>query len=60
VKIYNNRPHQAFNYEFTPAEVQSHKVLEECFIRDNINRAQEMHKKQEAAGFFMYPLETSF
>jgi hypothetical protein len=34
--------------------VQSHKALEECFIRDNIIKAQEMHKKQEAAGFFMY------
>jgi hypothetical protein len=54
VEIYNIQPHQAFNYEFTPAEVQSHKALEECFIRNNINRAQEMHKKQEAAGFFMY------
>jgi hypothetical protein len=54
VELHNNRLYQAFNYEFTPAEVQSHKALEECFIRDNINRAQEMHKKQEAAGFFMY------
>jgi hypothetical protein len=54
VDEYNHRPHQAFNYEFTPAEVQSHKALEECFIRDNIVRAQEMHKKQETSGFLMY------
>jgi hypothetical protein len=54
VDMYNNRPHQDFNYESTPSEVQSHKALEECFFRDNISRAQKMHKKQEVAGFFMY------
>jgi hypothetical protein len=51
---YNNTPHSAFGYRFTPFEVQSCPDLEECFIRENLYKLDEAKAKQEQAGFFTY------
>jgi hypothetical protein len=33
---YNNSPHKAFDYEYTPKIAQQYPELEECYIRDNL------------------------
>jgi hypothetical protein len=59
VEIYNKRPHQAFNYEFTPAEVQSHKALEECFICEISVGRRRCTRSRKPQGSSCTDLETS-
>jgi transposase len=40
VNKYNLSPHHAFDYMFSPAEVQTHPEVEAVFIRDNMNRLE--------------------
>jgi hypothetical protein len=54
VEQYNNTPHAAFNYEYTPAEVQASHELEQVFIRENQYRLDAANKLQHAAGLFNY------
>jgi hypothetical protein len=54
IDVYNNTPHGAFNYQFTPAEVQSNKYIEEYFIREQLYKLEEVKNKQAEAGFFQY------
>jgi hypothetical protein len=54
VEQYNNTPHAAFNYEYTPAEVQANHELEQVFIRENQYRLDAVNKLQHAAGLFNY------
>jgi hypothetical protein len=54
VKIHDNKPHSAFNYQFTPTEVQSNQAIEEYFIRKNLYKLEEIKKRQDEAGFFSY------
>jgi hypothetical protein len=54
VKEYNSSPHFAFNYEFSPVQVQSYPDLEECFIRDNLQRLEEVKRKQKITNYFKY------
>jgi hypothetical protein len=54
VEEYNHTPHYSFNYEFTPFQVQSYPELEECFIRENLMKLDEVKKKQNIAGYFNY------
>jgi hypothetical protein len=54
VKIYNQTPHHAFDYMFSPLEVQEHPEVEAMFIRDNMNKLEEVKEKQETVGYFNY------
>jgi hypothetical protein len=54
VDEYNNSRHTAFNHEYTPKEVQMHKDLEEYYIRENMNRAEEVKSMQISEGLFLY------
>jgi hypothetical protein len=54
VNEYNNSRHAAFNHEYTPREVQMHKDLEEYYIRENMNRAEEVKLMQSVEGLFLY------
>jgi hypothetical protein len=47
-------PHSAFNYEFTPKEVQMHKDLEEYYIRENMRRLDEVKVLQFTEGLLFY------
>jgi hypothetical protein len=51
---YNNTPHIAFKYIFTPAEVQSNKDIEGYFIREQLYKLEEIKNRQAEAGFFNY------
>jgi hypothetical protein len=54
VEQYNNTPHAAFDYRYTPAEVQANHELEQVFIRENQYRLDEINKLQHEAGLFNY------
>jgi hypothetical protein len=54
VNEYNNTPHIAFKYMFTPAEVQNNKDIEGYFIREQMYRLEEIKNRQAEAGFFNY------
>jgi hypothetical protein len=54
VDMYNNTPHRAFNYIFTPTEVQNNKDIEEFFIRENLYKLDDVRNKQIEAGFLNY------
>jgi hypothetical protein len=54
VDVYNNTPHRAFNYLFTPTEVQNNKDIEEFFIRENLYKLDDVRNKQIEAGFLIY------
>jgi hypothetical protein len=54
VNYYNNKPHAAFDYQFTPTEVQSSPGLEEHFIRKNKYKLEEIRQLQDEAGFYSY------
>jgi hypothetical protein len=51
---YNRTPHSAFNYQFTPEEVQNNKDIEAYFIRQNLYKLEDVKNKQIEAGFFTY------
>jgi hypothetical protein len=54
VDRYNSNLHAAFNYKFTPKQVQMNPDLEEYFIRENLDRLAEAKTLQREAGFFDY------
>jgi hypothetical protein len=54
VLTYNNNPHSAFDYEFSPSEVQSNIELEEYYIREKLFKLEEIKQKQIETGFFDY------
>jgi hypothetical protein len=54
VDFYNNTPHKAFNYEYTPTEVQANIALEEHYIRQHLHELEEIRDRQQKAGFFSY------
>jgi hypothetical protein len=56
VEQYNNTPHVAFGYRYTPAEVQASHELERVFIRENQYRLDEINKLQHDAGLFKYKM----
>ena len=54
VDKYNDTPHKAFNYQFTPAQVQANSDVEEYFIREQLYKLEDVKNKQAVAGFFKY------
>jgi hypothetical protein len=54
VDIYNTRPHSAFDHKFSPLQVQRNPDLEEYYIRENMERLQEVKEMQREAGFLNY------
>jgi hypothetical protein len=54
VREYNHTPHAAFNYEFTPYQVQNDLALEAYFIRENMYNLQKIKQMQADAGLFGY------
>jgi hypothetical protein len=51
---YNNTPHSAFDFKFTPVEVQNNPDVETVFIRDKLLKLDDRLGKQEDAGYFNY------
>jgi hypothetical protein len=54
VDLYNRTPHAAFNYEFTPLEVQKNPDTENYFIRENNYKLQQVRQAQHNEGLFRY------
>jgi hypothetical protein len=54
VEIYNNTRHSAFNYEFSPKDVQLNPDLEEYFIRQQLSTLDNVNDLQYEEGFFNY------
>jgi hypothetical protein len=54
VAEYNNTPHKAFNYDFSPQQVQENNDIENYFIRENLYKLDEVKARQVEAGFFGY------
>jgi hypothetical protein len=54
VREYNHTPHAAFNYQFTPYQVQSDPALEAYFIRESIYNLQKIKQQQADVGLFRY------
>ena len=54
VAFYNARKHRAFNYDYSPAEVQANLEIEEYYIRENIYRLEEAVRRQYLADYYKY------
>jgi hypothetical protein len=57
VDEYNHTPHSAFDNEFTPIDVQSDPEIEDYFIRQNLNKLEEVREIQRKAGLLKYQPE---
>jgi hypothetical protein len=54
VETYNMTRHRAFDYIYTPRQVQADPEIEEYYIREHIYKLEEAERKQRLAGFYTY------